>query len=126
LVTDNAAVTAWYDSDCPLCVREIALMRRLDKRGAVRFVNIQSGEGCPVAPEALLERFHARELDGPLLSGAAAFAAIWRQIPMLRPLGELARRPRVLALLERLYVLFLRLRPLLQRTVGRLLGDPAG
>lgn len=125
MVTNEAAVTAWYDSDCPLCVREIALMRRLDKRGAIRFVNIQSGEACPLSPAALLERFHAQEQGGPMLSGAAAFAAIWRQIPMLRPLGELARRPWMLALLERLYLLFLKLRPSLQRMAGRLLGPAA-
>lgn len=28
-------VTVWHDGDCPLCRREIALMRRLDTRGAI-------------------------------------------------------------------------------------------
>ncbi len=28
-------VTVWHDGACPLCQREIALMRRLDKRGAI-------------------------------------------------------------------------------------------
>ena len=30
-----ALVTVWFDGACPLCLREIALMRRLDKRGAI-------------------------------------------------------------------------------------------
>ena len=50
-----------------------------------------------------------------MLSGAAAFAAMWRAIPLLRPLGLLARNRRVLAGLERLYLAFLKVRPALQR-----------
>jgi predicted DCC family thiol-disulfide oxidoreductase YuxK len=69
---------------------------------------------CPLSKEELLVRFHARE-GGQLLSGAGAFAAMWRAIPVLRPLGLLARIPVVLSLLERAYVAFLRIRPRLQR-----------
>ena len=64
-------------------------------------------------PNALLARVHATE-NGRLLSGAAAFAAMWRAIPLLRPLGLAARIPWVLAALERAYRVFLRLRPQLQ------------
>ena len=115
-------VTVWYDSDCPLCLREIALMRRLDRRGAVRFVDIQRGEDCPLDAATLLERFHAQEGEGPVVSGAAAFAAMWRAIPALRPLGLLARNGVVLWLLERAYRGFLRLRPSLQRLARRSLS----
>lgn len=50
-----------------------------------------------------------------MLSGAAAFAAMWRAIPMLRPLGLAARARWVEWLLERAYLRFLPLRPTLQR-----------
>ncbi len=109
----------WYDAGCPLCRREIALMRRLDRAGAIRFVDATGEDiGCPVDRADLLARFHARE-DGVMLSGAAAFAAMWRAIPLLRPLGLLARQPWVLALLDRAYRRFLRVRPLLQRIAAR-------
>lgn len=111
-------LTIWHDGDCPLCRREIALMRRLDRRGAIRFVDATGDAACPIDRADLLRRFHACE-DGELLSGAAAFAAMWRAIPLLRPLGLAARRPRVLALLERGYVAFLRVRPRLQRLARR-------
>ena len=68
-------------------------------------------------PVELFARFHAQE-SGVMLSGAAAFAAMWRAIPMLRPLGLAARNPWVLAGLERLYIVFLRHRPKLQRLVS--------
>jgi predicted DCC family thiol-disulfide oxidoreductase YuxK len=109
-------VTVWFDGSCPLCLREIALMRCLDRRGAIEFIDAAGPEGanCPIDKADLLARFHARE-NGSLLSGAAAFAAMWRAIPLLRPLGLLARIPRVLSLMERGYIAFLRVRPRLQR-----------
>jgi predicted DCC family thiol-disulfide oxidoreductase YuxK len=112
------AVTVWFDGGCPLCRREIALMRRLDRREAIRFVDVASdSSACPIDRADLLARFHASE-DGRLLSGAAAFAAMWRAIPLLRPLGLAARNRAVLRLLERLYIAFLRVRPRLQRLVS--------
>jgi predicted DCC family thiol-disulfide oxidoreductase YuxK len=108
-------VTVWHDGDCPLCRREIALMRRLDVCGAIEFVDATGPSTCPLDRTEMLARFHAREADGPLLSGAAAFAAMWRAIPLLRPLGEAARNRLILSVLERLYLRFLRVRPRLQR-----------
>lgn len=111
-------ITVWHDGGCPLCRREIALMRRLDVRRAIRFVDaVDAVTTCPIDRRQLLARIHASE-DGVLLSGAAAFAAMWRAIPLLRPLGLMARSPTVLALLERLYLGFLRVRPRLQRLAG--------
>ena len=116
----NPEVTVWYDSDCPLCVREINLMRRLDRREAVDFVSIQGGNGCPISTEDLMKRFHAQEQGEPIVSGAAAFAAMWRAIPVLRPLGLLARFKPVLWVLERMYRGFLKIRPWLQRRVRQM------
>ena len=113
-------VVVWFDGGCPLCRREIALMRRLDRAHAIDFVDAAGVEGaCPLPRGDMLAQLHARE-DGRLLSGAAAFAAMWRAIPVLRPLGLLARSPAVLKGLERLYVLFLHVRPALQRLAARL------
>lgn len=112
---ENAAqVEVWYDGACPLCRREIALMRRFDRRGRIRFTDLASGDAaCPLDRDQMLARFHARE-GGLMLSGAAAFAAMWRAIPLLWPLGQLARLRLVAALLEWSYLRFLRVRPLLQ------------
>ena len=96
-------------------------MRRLDRRGRIDFVDVSSGNAvadCPADRSALLARFHAREGDR-LLSGAAAFAAMWRAIPSLRLLGEAARFRPLLALLELAYRGFLSVRPALQRRLAR-------
>lgn len=109
-------VKVWFDGACPLCRREIALMRRLDRRGAIRFVDVADSADpfCPIERAALLARFHAEE-DGVVHDGAAAFAAMWRAIPLLRPLGLAARNAAVLRVLEAAYIQFLKLRPRLQR-----------
>lgn len=113
------ALTVWYDGSCPLCRREIALMQRLDWRCRVDFIDLSRAapEACPIDPADLLARLHAD--DGQrLYDGAAAFAAMWRELPLLWPLGQLARWPFALALLERGYVRFLRWRPRLRRWFG--------
>src|SRR5918997_2734836 len=110
-----ADVLVRFDGACPLCVREIAWMRRLGRRNAIAFVDVsraaaQDGAGCPIDRSALLARFHALE-DGRVVSGAGAFAAMWRAVPLLRPLGLAARNRLVLAGVGRLFGLFLRGRP---------------
>lgn len=112
-------LTVWFDGGCPLCIREIALMRRLDRRGSISFIDVAGPDSvCPIDRSDLLARFHARE-NGVMLSGAAAFAAMWRAIPLLRPLGLAARNRLVLRALEWLYVRFLAVRPRLRKLAAR-------
>lgn len=104
----SPAITVWFDSACPLCSREIRMMRALDWRHAADFVDIHSEKfDCPLEPVLLLARFHARNSAGNLVSGAEAFALMLRQIPLFWPLGQIARIPIVLKLLERAYLRFL-------------------
>lgn len=88
-------------------------MRRLDRAGKIAFIDLVDADTCPLDPKVMLTRFHARE-NGVMLSGAAAFAAMWRAIPLLRPLGLAARLPGMSTLFEYLYIAFLRIRPRLQ------------
>ena len=96
-------------------------MRRLDRQGSIQFIDLSGSApvSCPIDRDSLLARFHAAE-DGRLLSGAAAFAAMWRAIPLLRPIGLVARNGAVLSGLEALYRVFLTLRPALQKLARRL------
>jgi DCC1-like thiol-disulfide oxidoreductase len=97
-------------------------MPRLDSKGPINFFDATSGAGfCPVNRANLLERFHLQE-NSVMLTGAAAFAAMSRVIPILTPLVFAARLPWVLIVLERGYRLFLQVRPRLRRfyAIGRL------
>lgn len=110
-------LTVWHDGACPLCAHEIALMRRLDRAGRINFVDAADPSvTCPLDRAAMLACLHAME-NGVMLSGAAAFAAMWRAIPVLRPLGLVARWPLVGRVLDAAYRAFLRVRPRLQAWV---------
>jgi predicted DCC family thiol-disulfide oxidoreductase YuxK len=103
-------LTVWYDGACPICSREIALLKRLDWRRDIDFVDLTGpGGSCPLDRGEMLARLHVLD-DGRMISGAEAFAALWRRIPLLSPLGRAARNPTVLRWLEKLYLVFLRRR----------------
>jgi predicted DCC family thiol-disulfide oxidoreductase YuxK len=108
------SLTVWYDGDCPICSAEISLIRRLDRAFAIEFVDLSLPGGCPTDRATRLARLHAQPSDGGMVSGAAAFVAMWRVLPNLRPLAALASPPPILWLLERAYLGFLRVRPSLQ------------
>ena len=114
----TSVVKVWFDSQCPLCSKEIAVMKRLDWRARGDFIDIYASADCPLDPSRLLERFNAQETRGPILDGAAAFAVLWRHLPLLRLLGELARIPVCLKALECACIKFLRFRPRLQQLLG--------
>ena len=112
--SDPAQVVVYHDGACPLCNREIALLRRLDWSERIRFVDAADRTStCPLERDTMLARLHAVE-HGVLLSGAAAFAAMWRAIPLLRPFGLAARWRPIERLLEAGYRWFLKYRPRLQ------------
>jgi predicted DCC family thiol-disulfide oxidoreductase YuxK len=112
-----AILIVWFDGSCPLCAREIALMRWLDRRGAITFQDVSPPDAiCPLDRQTLLARFHA-SVNGVLLSGAEAFAAMWRAVPILWPLGQAARIPIIARALERAYLAFLKVRPTLQASL---------
>ena len=70
--------------------------------------------------EQLLARFHVMDRDGQLISGAQAFLALWAALPGWRWLALAGRLPGASWVLERMYRLFLKLRPTLQRWASRL------
>lgn len=108
-------LTVWYDQSCPLCRREIALMRRLDWRRRIDFIDAADpATVCPLDRAQLLARFHALE-NGKMLSGGGAFAAMWRAVPLLWPLGMMAKLPGGEQVLNWAYGHFLKARPRLQR-----------
>lgn len=110
-------LTVMFDGACPLCQREIGLYQSLAPLQPVAWLDVSSDNaGLGAADQArYMARFHVRLQDGQVLSGAAAFVALWLAMPGWRWLGRVGRLPGVTALLELAYRGFLRLRPSLQR-----------
>lgn len=119
-------LTVWFDGECPICTAEIQLIRHLDRAAAIEFVDLTIPGACPSDKAARLSRLHAQPSGGPMVSGAAAFVAMWRVLPNTRLLAAAASNPPALWLLERAYRLFLRMRPGLQAIVRRRLTARGG
>lgn len=113
--------TVYFDGACPLCRAEIGLYRKGDSACALRMVDVSQPD--PALPQGLdrgraMARFHVRTADGRLLSGAAAFVEVWRQLPRWRWAARVASLPGVVPVLEIGYRLFLPVRPMLSRLFG--------
>jgi predicted DCC family thiol-disulfide oxidoreductase YuxK len=121
----SAGLTVLYDGSCPLCRREIGVYRNLKPLQAdapVSFVDISDAAVSPppgVTRDDLMARFHVQGADGQMHSGAAAFLRLWSALPGWRWLALLGRIPGATWLMERMYRLFLRGRPLMQRWAQR-------
>ncbi|MCG7904812.1 MAG: DUF393 domain-containing protein [Candidatus Thiodiazotropha weberae] len=105
----------WYDSECPLCRREIGLLKRLDAKQTIDFIEIKDCSTLPMEKQQLLARLYAQQPDGEIISGAEVFAAIWRKLPGLSMLGYVARWQPALVFMEWLYLKFLKYRPGMQQ-----------
>ncbi len=105
----NFSVEVFYDGDCPLCRREIELLRWLDRRRRIRFTNIAASDfdaaSVGVDCDDLMSEIHARLPDGSLIHGVEVFRRLYQAIG-LGPLVLLSRAPIVSHLLEFGYRVF--------------------
>jgi predicted DCC family thiol-disulfide oxidoreductase YuxK len=106
----------FFDGDCPLCVREIRLLRWLDKKGRVRFTDIASPLFDPHAVgktfDELMARIQGRELDaegrpGDWVEGVEVFRRLYNAVGFA-PLVTLSRLPGVRHMLDACYRWFAR------------------
>jgi predicted DCC family thiol-disulfide oxidoreductase YuxK len=112
-MSEAQRLQVFYDGGCPVCSREIAFYRARPGADGFEWVDVQRpGEslGTGLSREAALARLHVRLPDGTLLSGAAAFAAMWRNMPGFQWLGRWLQLPPFGALAELGYRIFLRVR----------------
>lgn len=106
------AVEVFHDGDCPLCRREVDLLRRLDRgRGRIRFTDI-AGRGFDPAPlgktqDELMARIHGRLPDGTWIEGVEVFRRLYAAVGF-GPLVALTRVPGVSQLLDAGYRWFAR------------------
>jgi predicted DCC family thiol-disulfide oxidoreductase YuxK len=117
--SDSPHCTVYFDGGCPICRREVAHYRTRSGADRIRWVDANTAEAYALGPDLdgrhALARFHVRQPYGRLVAGAAAFAALWKQLPAYAWAGRVAAWPPVLLLLEAGYRLFLRARPLWRR-----------
>ena len=96
-------VEVFFDGACPLCRREIAMLRRWDRRGVIRFTDI-AAPGFDPAPLGrthgdLMAEIHGRLPDGTVIKGVEVFRRLYAAVG-LSPLVLLTRLPVVSQILD--------------------------
>ena len=120
--SDGQSLTVYFDGACPLCQAEINHYRKQECAGVICFLDVSRSEETlagDLTKQQAMKRFHVRGNDGLLLSGAAAFVAVWSTLPRWRLAARLAELPGILKILEVAYRLFLPVRPAISRLFGR-------
>lgn len=100
-------VEVFFDGECPLCTREISLLRRLDaKRRRIRFTDITEPGFDPashgVSQDDLMAKIHGRLPDGRLIEGVEVFRRLYDAVGF-GWLVRLTRLPLVAPVLDAAY-----------------------
>jgi len=104
----NPEITFLHDGECPLCAREVAMLRRLDRgRGRLAFDDIAApgfdASRYGRSQAELMARIHGVLPDGTLIEGVEVFRRAYAAVglgwlvaptrwPLLRPLADAAYR----------------------------------
>ena len=119
-MNDENKTEVYFDGACPLCRREISLYRKLDKEGVVSWVDVANCNPTVsgLTKDELLKRFHIKNKQGVILSGARAFFDLWKELPGWKWLGRLGKYSFVVNMAEIMYIGFLRVRPFMQKCMN--------
>ncbi|TWU30435.1 thiol-disulfide oxidoreductase DCC family protein [Bythopirellula polymerisocia] len=105
------AIEVFYDGGCPLCLREISMLQRWDKRSKIRFTDIDAPtfkvDEAGKTYEELMAKMHARLPDGTWLEGVEVFRRLYEAVGFKR-LTALSRLPLVTQVLDLGYSIFAR------------------
>lgn len=91
-------VEVFYDGECPLCLREIKMLRWMDRRKNIRFTDIAdpafrpSDYGKPI--QEFMDEIQGRLPDGSWIIGLEVFRRLYAAVG-LGPLVALTRLPGV-------------------------------
>ncbi|MFN9367483.1 MAG: thiol-disulfide oxidoreductase DCC family protein [Planctomycetia bacterium] len=99
--------TVLYDGHCRFCLAQIAMLRRLDLGGRLRFTSLHDpsvSRDFPEIPFAdLMDRMFVIDRAGKARDGADAVRYLSRRLVPLWPLGAVLHIPGTLPLWQRLY-----------------------
>ena len=108
---DRYPLTVFYDGACPVCAREIKLMRRLDRQQRLSFCDFSSPDydvaTTGLAVPDLSAVIHARWADGTVITGVDVFRAMWEAVGM-RLMAKVSRLSLVDPLAVKAYAWFAR------------------
>jgi predicted DCC family thiol-disulfide oxidoreductase YuxK len=102
-------LTVYFDGDCPICRREIDLMKMFNRKDHLQFIDFSNSSYHATDHELnqcdLGRVIHARWSDGTIITGVDVFREMWEAIG-LGFLARLSRRPLINTLLVKAYAWF--------------------
>ncbi|WP_254510871.1 thiol-disulfide oxidoreductase DCC family protein [Anatilimnocola floriformis] len=105
------AIEVFFDGGCPLCLREVNLLKRWDRKGRIRFTDIDAPAFLNSEPgkthDELMAQMHGRLPDGTWVQGVEVFRRMYAAVGF-GPLVWLSRWPGVSQMLDLGYRVFAR------------------
>lgn len=102
-------VQVFFDGDCPLCSREISLLRRLDRHKRVLFTDIAAKDfdaaSLGMSQDMLMDRIHGRLPDGTWIEGVEVFRQLYAAVG-LGAIAWVMRLPVITWMLDWSYEIF--------------------
>lgn len=84
LSSASHAVEVFYDGECPLCLREIKLLRFLDRKDRIRFTDIAAVDFNAAeykkTPVQFMDEIHGRLPDGSWIVGVEVFRQLYSAV----------------------------------------------
>jgi predicted DCC family thiol-disulfide oxidoreductase YuxK len=108
-------VTCFHDGECPICSIEINAMKKLDKAGNVKWVDITQDKTAlatvGLTYKQAMERMYVIDENQQLQSGVLGFIQIWKQLPYYQRIAPIIINiPLLLQVMEFFYGIFARYR----------------
>jgi predicted DCC family thiol-disulfide oxidoreductase YuxK len=104
-------VEVFYDGECPLCVREIKMLRWMDRKHRIRFTDITdpsfNAADYRKAPREFMDEIQGRLPDGKWIVGVEVFRRLYAAVGF-GPVVWLSRLPGVSHALSLGYRVFAR------------------
>ncbi|KAF8105136.1 hypothetical protein N665_0162s0015 [Sinapis alba] len=101
---ENWKIKMLYDGDCPLCMREVNMLKeRNEENRTIKFVDISSNDYSPQENQGLdyktvMGQIHAIQSDGNVVTGVEAFRRLYEEVGLgwvytitkFEPIGKVA------------------------------------
>jgi predicted DCC family thiol-disulfide oxidoreductase YuxK len=112
-MSKNQRIEVFFDGACPICSREMAMVRKLDRNNEIACMDIAARDfdasDFGLDADALNRQIHGRLGDGRIVTGVEVFRQLYG-ILGFRRLVALSRRPWIAGLLDRCYATFAKYR----------------
>lgn len=83
-MSQQTELEVFFDGDCPLCLKEINMIRRMDHQQKILFTDIAAPQfdinACGKTMRQLMEEIHARLPDGTWVTGVDVFRLLYSAI----------------------------------------------